>query len=663
MKSRIASLLALAAWLGPAPADFLEDFRQAMAAKDEARMTALVTAAQDEAVKVTVAECEGLLERTGEEREALLAALRKAWKAAFATDFVRQQYEYYSLMSPGTKKGWLELRQRYGVEAERYDKALAERTYRDLPAIGYEMESYGKAFAELGDLYHASQSWITSAWCFEEEYLKDEANLEASYVAFEQGIRLREEVGLRDAALERATERLEVLEGAGVGDEGEFTGTLAGKARREAELASAVTVDMTFALVENLESPQRPYYCADEAYQMWPAVSLGAVEAKERFPYFDGPRVVRTAYAEAKVDADADGEGDVAIPLTGSAESVTFTAGSGEQAVPWGFLARIGLERDRYQGFDMNMVSDERQLQIFTAPAGSLKGEVQGVALQVFDDNMDGVYGSAVKNWASIGCLPTGSGQADMDALRVGNEKAARPWSPVAHLGGAWYQLAIEGTKLTATPISDVETGKIALDFAGLTPDYLVVQGVTRYGDAFFDLTGPEAKKGLEVPVGTYYLITGRVSKGKREQIAKALIVPPEKARSYEVTAGQTVKVELGAPFGFEFSVRQSDEKVTVVGDSVVVSGRGGETYQRLWNCVVTPEASVRKAGSKKGGKAEEMRTATAQEDINAADGDYAVAWFPWDTDLPKKKGEEAEVQLSMKKHKLFGKIESEWRK
>jgi hypothetical protein len=58
------------------------------------------------------------------------------------------------------------------------------------------------------------------------------------------------------------------------------------------------------------------------------------------------------------------------------------------------------------------------------------------------------------------------------------------------------------------------------------------------------------------------------------------------------------------------------------------------------------------------------MRTATSQEDINVADGDYEIAWFPWDLELAKKKaGDELEVQLSMKKHKLFGKIESEWRK
>jgi hypothetical protein len=79
---------------------------------------------------------------------------------------------------------------------------------------------------------------------------------------------------------------------------------------------------------------------------------------------------------------------------------------------------------------------------------------------------------------------------------------------------------------------------------------------------------------------------------------------------------------------------------------------------------VVTPDVATRKAGTKKGTPADTMRTAMSQEDINQAQGDYEVAWFPWDLEVPKKKaGEEVEVQLSMKKHKLFGKIESEWRK
>lgn len=645
---------------------FLKAFEKALAAGDEAKMKELVAGDQDGAARAAVATCGAIGDGTSEKLETLYAALSKTWKAAWGTGFVDGQYEYHSLMRSEVRSAWSELRKRFDVERAKYDKALAEKQYRDLPAIGYEMEGYAKGFAEMGDLYHASEAWLMHAWSFEEEYLEENAQLESAYKGFDQGIRLRKEIGLEDQAMRRAEARKKVLDDAGVGDPNtEFTGTLAGKARAAAEAAASLTVALEFELAPDLEAVARPYYCADPIFQMWPAIPLGEEGSSGDFPYIEGgPKVVRAGAASAAVDVDRDGKGEVEIPLTGKEEPVRITLGSGEETRPWAFLARIGQARDRYQGIDFNLESSKEQMQIFLAPAASLVGEVGGLAVQVYDDNMDGLYGSEPKFWASIGCSPSGSGQADVDALRVDGAKFARPWSPVSQIGEDWYRLAIDGTTLSATPITNMETGTLKLDFKGLKPDYVLVQGHTKWGEAYFDLAGPEAKKGLEVPVGTYYLISGRVSKGKREQTLKALVVPPEKAKGYDLAAGDNLTIELGAPFGFEFEVRQNAENVTVVGNTVFVSGRGGETYQRLWNCVVTPDAVARKVGTKKGGKEETMRTATNQDDISVSPAGYEVAWFPWDVELPKKKGEEElEVQLSMKKHKLFGKIESEWRK
>lgn len=661
----LLSVLAVTAASAPLVQDFLPAFEKALAAGDEAKMKELVLADQTGAAEAAVRTCVSIGEQSSEHLEKLYAALSKAWRAAFSTDFVDRQYEYFSLMRPEVRKAWSELHTAFVDERAKYEKAIAEHVARDLPPIGYEMEGYAKGFQEMGDLYHASEAWLMHAWCFEEQYLGENANLETSYNGFEQGIRLRHEVGLMDEALRRAEARKKVLDDAGVGEAGEFRGTVAGKARAEAEAAAAETVPLTFELAEDLEKVQRPYYCADAVFQMWPALALEGEGSKASFPYVDkGPSVYRTAFAAAAVDVDGDGEGEVEIPLTGKEEAVRITVGQGEDARPWAFLARIGQARDRYQGIDFNLESSAEQLQIYIAPAASLVGEVAGVPLRVYDDNMDAVYGSEPKFWASIGTIRTGAGQADVDSLLVGDEKVARPWSPVSRIGESWYRLAIDGTTLTATPITNMETGTLELDYKGLDPDYLLVQGNTKYGEAFFDLAGKDAKKGLEVPVGTYYLISGKVSKGKREQVMKALIVPPEKAKGWDLAQGENLTIELGAPFGFEFEVRQGSESATVVGSSVVVSGRGGETYQRLWNCVVTPDAVARKVGTKKGGKEVTMRTVQQQEDISEAETGYEVAWFPWDVELEKKKAdEELEVQLSMKKHKLFGKIESEWRK
>lgn len=657
----LLSLASLARAAAPAE-DFREAFEKALQAGDQAAMKSLVADNQDDAVALVMSTCEAISERTSEKLEKRIAALREAWQQAFDTKFVAYEYEYFSLLRPEIRSARNELKPKYDEAVARFQQALADEEYRDLPALGYDFEGYAKGFHQLGDLYYASEAWLNHAWCFEERYLGDDANLEASYVGFQQGIALREQLGLMDSRLAEAKERFAVLDEAGVGDpDTVFEGSLAGKAKREAQAAAAVTVGLQFEVIDDIESVPRPSYIDDIAYQMWPTLPLEAEGSSTTFPYVeDSPPILRAGPAQAGVDTDRDGKVDVEIPLTGSIVPVELTLGTGDEARPWAFLACIGQLRDRYQGFDMNLEPSQEGLPIYVAPAASLVGEVEGVPIRVFDDNMDGVYGSEPKFWSNPGTLSTGAGQADFDSILVGKEKRARPWSPVMQLGDAWYRMEISGTELTATPM-EVETATLELDFEGPKPDYVIVQGFGDFDTAYFDLV-PGGKKGTAVPAGIYRLVTGRISKGRRNSIMKALIVPPPKPLDEELEPGEEFTFELGAPFGFAFDVTQDDTSVTVVGTSVAVTGRGGETYERLWNCVVEPEVSVRKVGSKRGGKGEEMKIATHQDDVTALGWD--AVWFPFDLTLEKEhEGEEVEVQLTQKKHKLFGKIESEWRK
>ncbi|MCZ6598326.1 MAG: hypothetical protein O7B99_11855, partial [Planctomycetota bacterium] len=200
----------------------------------------------------------------------------------------------------------------------------------------------------------------------------------------------------------------------------------------------------------------------------------------------------------------------------------------------------------------------------------------------------------------------------------------------------------------------------LKLDFKGGKPDWLVVQGGGTYERAFFDVAAG-GKTGIQVPAGRYELFAGQLSQGKKSQIRKALILPSRNTPAWNVDAGGTTTIELGAPFGLDFVIEQDDETVTIVGDTVLVTGRTRETYQRLWNCTVQPDVSVRRAGTKRGAKPEGMKRSETQEEIS--DNGYKSAWFPLDLTLTKKrKGTDVEVQLFVKKNKLFGKIESEWR-
>jgi hypothetical protein len=210
---------------------------------------------------------------------------------------------------------------------------------------------------------------------------------------------------------------------------------------------------------------------------------------------------------------------------------------------------------------------------------------------------------------------------------------------------------------------ADVQTGTLQLDMKGLTPSWVIVRGLGDNKDRFYELVDGGTNK-VEVPVGAYELFTGEVASGKKSQMMKALLLaPPNSGRSWKVGPGETTKVELGAPFGFAFDFTQDDEQVKIEGTSIVVTGRGGETYQRLWNCVLAPEVNLRKAGSGKGKKEGKLTAVESQEQLQDFKNDYRMAWFPIGEPIKKANpGDKVEVQLFEKKHKLFGKVESEWR-
>jgi hypothetical protein len=68
-------------------------------------------------------------------------------------------------------------------------------------------------------------------------------------------------------------------------------------------------------------------------------------------------------------------------------------------------------------------------------------------------------------------------------------------------------------------------------------------------------------------------------------------------------------------------------------------------------------------AGSTKSKKESKLVPIGSQEQLADFKNDWAVAWFPIGTPIQKAiPGETFEVQLFEKKHKLFGKLESDWK-
>jgi hypothetical protein len=284
-------------------------------------------------------------------------------------------------------------------------------------------------------------------------------------------------------------------------------------------------------------------------------------------------------------------------------------------------------------------------------------GEIGGKKVRVFDDNADGIYGGPSNTWEHTG-LRSGDSQPELDSVSIGGEKRCVPWSKYLEVDGTWYELESKngGTQLLATPV-ELEIGTIKLKYKGTKPAWLILRFRNKVADACFDISDGSA----EVPAGTYELLYGELRKGKKLQMLKAVILPGPTTPTWTVSAGGTATVELGAPYGFDFLFEVSGETLVLTGNSVTVVGSGGERYERLWGCVPKPEVTWRPAGSKRASKPEDMELA---EDLNGMGQEFWTAcWFPLNLSLELRGSPEAvELQLTEKKNKLFGAIQSEWK-
>ena len=643
--------------VAPPQNDFWEQFLQAMkiGAKDE--MSRLVRTNQNDAMNKIIEICEFISETPDAKSEEQIAALRKAWEAAFQSDFVGKVYEYFSLMRPEVRDARKKLKTQYLNANRDFIQAETKKEVHRFGELAYKMEGLAQGFEEIGDHFHASQAYLFAGRGFDEPLRGKDADLARATVNYGKCLASREKVDLKDALYGQTKERHVALEKAGHGDPEKAAPGLAGPI----EASSAITFQPSFEPVTDVEAYRRPIYMGDSIYQAWPTLDLRAPGTNARFAGMrdGGPNVKREGSSQVLIDANGDGTWDTEIPITGNVEPVELTLGSGPLERRWAFLARIGNSRDTYNDIQFNLEPAQNNMTIYIAPAGSLVGTIAGETVRILDDNMDGVYGSDPLLWNHVGMVE-GRSQADLDSVVIGNDKVAQPWSEFLKIGDDWYRMEVdqETMEIRAGLVPELETGNLKVSMKGPGLDWLVVKGQTgTFEKSFFEVA---ANKGVEVPAGRYELFLGQVSKGKRDQMAKALVVPGTNTQVWTVEPGKTTTLELGAPFGFDFQVDQEEESVTVYGDSIAVTGKAGETYQRLWNCVTRPEVSVREAGKKRGGKGEDMKRPGSQEEV--AQVGFKYAWFPLDLTLPKKPDKGAEVQLVEKKNKLFGKIESDWK-
>ena len=660
--------------------EFRDRYQKAANIKAYDEMGRLIERFTDEAVYEVIDICLGIEIKETPDLVDEIFALDKGWRQAYPqSSFVMDSYEYFSLQSTPQKRERQRMQKLYSkANAE----LLANLEVGDEPKfeqLAAEFDGYAKAFDDLGDRYHASMCWNNIALCFDDRFREEGADLDRAWEAYAQVQRYREMLKLKDDYYAMAVERqreiadegygpgagslgaaAEGAEAAG-GEAGEAAGSGEPGANPAAALAPAPPIgEMRFEAVEDFEEFERPNYALDGFHEIWPQLYFTEKGSRTQIPYMENsPAFERDTDSSIVIDGDGDGTFEVPVPIKGGPVLTEFELVLDGVARPWAFVSRIGTDQDQYQGVQVNMQPLTEAFPLFYVNAASMVTTVGETQVRIFDDNMDGLYGSYPRTWAYVG-LGEGSSQAEFDCVVIGDGERAVPWSYMQQIDGRWYawETVDSGTRLTLKPV-EFKTGTLKLEAKGAKPAWLIVSGMDRVAGCYFDLAGA-GSKGLEVPVGKYELYYGEVRKGKRRQQQKALILG-NKATRYTVKTGETTVVRIGSPYGFQFDWNLNDKVLDVDGTSVTITGAGGERYERLWNAVPRPEVAWRKKGSRRGSKPEQMDVILDQDKLYQ---DMARSWHPLDLSIELKSVPEEgiEVQLVEKKNKLFGKIESAWK-
>jgi hypothetical protein len=172
-------------------------------------------------------------------------------------------------------------------------------------------------------------------------------------------------------------------------------------------------------------------------------------------------------------------------------------------------------------------------------------------------------------------------------------------------------------------------------------------------------------------------VVYGRILQGKGVRTQTATIWQGS-SKPFTVVPGKTAEVKMGAPFGLEFARAGSDTDVEIDGRKILLRESSGCILAEPQNMVPVPEVLAAKAADGKGAKvigkflklddAELLNKATATKANEQLR--LFVAYFPVPEDQKdgsmtmkcKLPAAGMKVGLSIKKHPLFGKVDSEFK-
>lgn len=643
---------------------FREEVRKAAAIGDQQAVATLMRNNPRNTVAWIITTNEMFSDGPNEALTKDMNLLRTGWRAAFSTGFFDKVEAFFAGLRPQFRRTRNELRNRFNELQTAFDRILSEKASDDRTARALDMslsfESLGQSFREIGDRYYSSNAFGNGGYLVDSTVVGDQADLIRAHTLLKLALEERLQLELEDRILRNLRIDVARLEPYAVPPEGSTEGGSVDTTSKlpGVGLGPVSTVTGTFEPVPTMGAFERLGYGSDDVYMVWSSlVVTGEVGSTNFAAMKDGPTVRRTGSAAAEAVGTDGSVSD--IPVTGNVELVQTVIGDEQTRRPWAFLVTVPTDKEQYQGFELNYQPTKTQLILPVAPAASMVFDVGGTRVRVLDENMDGIYGGPETSWTYTGVVE-GEFQIDMDAVVVGSSKRAVPFSELMQIGDGWFRLEPkDGGKNLNVESATLRTGKVKLDMKGVSPHSVIVRGTGALAGCFYDLM---ANRGTaDLPIGTYELVQGVVREGKRLNVQKCMFLGTGGQAIFSVQEGKTTTFALGAPFDISFKADVDESTATIRGHSLSVTGRGGERYHRLWGYTLRPEITLRKAGTKKGGRPERMPLVLDQSTVN--EKGLGVAWYPLDMTIEHGLGtDQIEIQLTEKKHALFGKLESTWK-
>lgn len=181
------------------------------------------------------------------------------------------------------------------------------------------------------------------------------------------------------------------------------------------------------------------------------------------------------------------------------------------------------------------------------------KGAIDGQAIRIIDDNLDGKIT-----------------QDGSDAIAIGRSMFAIPLMKTHQVGSAIYQLEVaeDGLSMTASKVTDAKLIPVKSPLLKVAATKALVLTDAAAGISI-DLAGNRAG----IPAGNYTLCYGVLSNGKDV----VTISPGDKPEKYDVSEDADT-LKLGPPLTLTFSARLDGEKINVF-PNMEIKGGGGEIY------------------------------------------------------------------------------------